>query len=826
MGGFTKLTGIQLLPASAKVSNVLGWPADRRIEHVSSPAHAPAHYSDSEPAPSEIYQDYLTAPKHVHNNHKEIHLAEDSEASGSSASLSYSEAPSDSDAPRISAAPSSPAALRKSAFTTPAVPGSSAAIDLSGSPVSPSYPSSQVVSSSSLDYNSAASPSSSIFLAAPNTPASTASSTASTASSTGSKVSSTDSKVSSTDPKASSSLSTESAPSSSITDVFNPPRSFAGPSYPPSKQNPQNYKFHPERSYPSPPLSPRSQLRRPSRGSPGFPGSPGPLGTPGGRPRNDDYKTRNPSQNWKNSLVRQDSPARFNSLLSLFHLPALYPSSENPGSQHIRRHFAPPPKPKAARIESSNKLKPSAILDRSAPGLAKPVYSEPKPAPSEPNPATSGPKPTASGPKPIPSGAKPTPSGPKPTPSGPKPSINVDKVDQLKSHILYYLPSPDLSQLAPVDIQTNYIETDHIKSKYSVYTPTKTVEPLKVNYVAESPKKTAEPIKPKYIVKKKTEEPIKSKYFVNALELKSTEPIKSENFVDDSKYFVDIPKEADNPIGSGFSVEIPEKTSKPFQSGNFVKLSGNSEEIKFDSWRFGAPIKPKRFKPLLNKPAEPIKSDFIDAISGTFVYNEPEAESSFDVLQARIDEKLQDVIDDIADEVDLGGDASEISIQLDIAGEPEEYKVDLVEIEQNDEPENFEQEATFRSEFDNMKIPEFPETTPEADVEPTTQYLIEIEDVEENENAEDNETEEDNQTPEEYDITEERDDNEVITDESKEDLNIIDDTNDSTENNNNDEENLLGSEFSFVIDYTEPEIQQLKVIKSKINNDLQRSSFS
>lgn len=780
MGGFTKLTGIQLLPASAKVSNVLGWPADRRIEHVSSPAHAPAHYSDSEPAPSEIYQDYLTAPKHVHNNHKEIHLAEDSEASGSSASLSYSEAPSDSDAPSISAAPSSPTALRKSAFTTPAVPGSSAAIDLSGSPVSPSSPSSQVVSSSSLDFNSAASPSSSIFLAAPNTPASTASST--------------DSKVSSTDPKASSSLSTESAPSSSITDVFNPPRSFAGPSYPPPKQNPQNYRFHPERSYPSPspPRSPRSQLRRPSRGSPGFPGSPGPLGTPGGRPRNDDYKTRNPSQSWKNSLVRQDSPARFNSLLSLFHLPALYPSSENPGSQHIRRHFAPPPKP----------------------------------APSEPNPATSGPKPTPSGPKPTPSVPKPTPSGPKPTPSEPKPSINVDKVDRLKSHILYYLPSPDLSQLAPVDIQTNYIETDHIKSKYSVYTPTKTVEPLKVNYVAESPKKTAEPIKPKYIVKKKTEEPIKPKYFVNALELKSTEPIKSENFVDDSKYFVDIPKEADNPIGSGFSVEIPEKTSKPFQSGNFVKLSGNSEEVKFDSWRFGAPIKPKRFKPLLNKPVEPIKSDFIDAISGTFVYNEPEAESSFDVLQARIDEKLQDIIDDIADEVDLDGDASEISIQLDIAGEPEDYKVDLVEIDQNDEPENFEQEAIFRSEFNNMKIPEFPETTPEADVESTTQYLIEIEDVEENENAEDNETEEDNQTPEEYDITEERDENEVNTDESKEDLNIIDDTNDSTENNNNDEENLLGSEFSFVIDYTEPEIQQLKVIKSKINNDLQRSSFS
>jgi len=444
-------------------------------------------------------------------------------------------------------------------------------------------------------------------------------------------------------------------------------------------------------------------------------------------------------------------------------------------------------------------------LDRSAPGLAKPVHSEPKPASSKPNPATSGPKPTLSGPKP-------TTSGPKPTPSEPKPSINVDKVDRLKSHILYYLPSPDLSQLAPVDIQTNYIETDHIKSKYSVYTPTKTVEPLKVNYVAESPKKTAEPIK--------------SKYFVNALELKSTEPIKSENFVDDSKYFVDIPKEADNPIGSGFSVEIPEKTSKPFQSGNFVKLSGNSEEVKFDSWRFGAPIKPKRFKPLLNKPAEPIKSDFIDAISGTFVYNEPEAESSFDVLQARIDEKLQDIIDDIADEVDLDGDASEISIQLDIAGEPEDYKVDLVEIDQNDEPENFEQEAIFRSEFNNMKIPEFPETTPEADVESTTQYLIEIEDVEENENAEDNETEEDNQTPEEYDITEERDENEVNTDESKEDLNIIDDTNDSTENNNNDEENLLGSEFSFVIDYTEPEIQQLKVIKSKINNDLQRSSFS
>ena len=800
MGGFTKLTGIQLLPASAKVSNVLGWPADRRIEHVSSPAHAPAHYSDSEPAPSEIYQDYLTAPKHVHNNHKEIHLAEDSEASGSTASLSYSEAPSDSDAPSISAAPSSPTALRKSAFTTPAVPGSSAAIDLSGSPVSSSSPSSPVVPTSSLDFNSAASPSSSIFLAAPNTPASTASST---------------------DSKASSPLSTEPAPSSSITDVFNPPRSFAGPSYPPPKQNPQNYRFHPERSYPSPspPRSPRSQLRRPSRGSPGFPGSPGPLGTPGGRPRNDDYKTRNPSQSWKNSLVRQDSPARFNSLLSLFHLPALYPSSENPGSQYLRRHFAPPPKPKAARIESSIKLKPSAILDRSAPGLAKPVYSEPKPASSKPNPATSGPKPTLSGPKP-------TTSGPKPTPSEPKPSINVDKVDRLKSHILYYLPSPDLSQLAPVDIQTNYIETDHIKSKYSVYTPTKTVEPLKVNYVAESPKKTAEPINPKYIVKKKTEEPIKSKYFVNALELKSTEPIKSENFVDDSKYFVDIPKEADNPIGSGFSVEIPEKTSKPFQSGNFVKLSGNSEEVKFDSWRFGAPIKPKRFKPLLNKPAEPIKSDFIDAISGTFVYNEPEAESSFDVLQARIDEKLQDIIDDIADEVDLDGDASEISIQLDIAGEPEDYKVDLVEIDQNDEPENFEQEAIFRSEFNNMKIPEFPETTPEADVESTTQYLIEIEDVEENENAEDNETEEDKQTPEEYDITEERDENEVNTDESKEDLNIIDDTNDSTENNNNDEENLLGSEFSFVIDYTEPEIQQLKVIKSKINNDLQRSSFS
>ena len=811
MGGFTKLTGIQLLPASAKVSNVLGWPADRRIEHVSSPAHAPAHYSDSEPAPSEIYQDYLTAPIHVHKNHKEIHLAEDIEASGSSASLSYAEALADSYAPNISAAPSSPAA--------PAVPSSSAAIDLSGSPASPSSPSSPFVSNSSSGFNSEASPSSSIFLAAPNTPSSTASSTDPTASSA--------------DPRASSPLSTQSAPSSSITDVFDAPRSFAGPSYPPPKQNPRNYRFYPEQNYPPPPppRSPRSQLRRPSRGSSGFPGSPGPLGAPAVRHHKDDYKTRNPPPSWKkNSLVRQDSPARFNSLLSLFHLPALYPSSENPGSQHTRRHFAPPPKPKTARIESSNKLKPSAILDRSAPGLAKPVHNEPKPTPNKPNPATSGPKPSQ--------------SVPKPTPSGPKPSINVDKVDRLKSHILYYLPSPDLSQLAPVDIQTNYIETDHIKSKYTVGTPTKTaeainvnyvaespkktVEPFKVNYVAESPKKTAESIKTKYIVKKETEEPIKSKYFVNAPELKTSEPIESENFVDDSKnieeaviakYFINIPKEAENPIESEFSVEIPEKTSKPFKSGNFVKLSGNSEEVKFDSWGFGAPIKPKRFKPLLNKPEEPFKSDFIDAISGTFVYDEPEAESSFDALQARIDEKLQDIIDDIADEVDLDGDASEISIQLDIAGEPEDYIVDLVKIDQNDEPENFEKEEIFRSEFDNLKIPEFSKTTPETDNEPTTEYIIEIEDMEENENLEDNETEEDNQTPEEYEFTEDRNDNEIQTDESKEDLNIFEDTNESTENNNDDEENLLGSEFSFVIDYTEPEIQQLKVIKSKINND-------
>ena len=74
-------------------------------------------------------------------------------------------------------------------------------------------------------------------------------------------------------------------------DVFDAPRSFAGPSYPPPKQNPRNYRFHPEQSYPPPPppRSPRSQLRRPSRGSPGFPGSSGPLGTPGSRPHQDDY---------------------------------------------------------------------------------------------------------------------------------------------------------------------------------------------------------------------------------------------------------------------------------------------------------------------------------------------------------------------------------------------------------------------------------------------------------------------------------------------------------------------------------------------------------
>ena len=682
MGGFTKLTGIQLLPASAKVSNVIGWPANRRIEHVPLPAHstdhAPAHNSDSEPAPSEIYQDYLTAPLHGHNTHKEIHLATDNEPSSSSSVPSYEAAPLTSSAASGSLTVSS-ASSALNAATTPRIRSDQSSPAASKFHVAHRFPSAHI---------SSGAPSSPVALSSSGAPSS---------------------------PVAPSSLIALNSPvalSSGASSTSTAPSSTAVPSYPASKNNPRKYRLSPGSIYSSSSSTHRSYSRQPSSRHPG--------------PRPSFPVTLKDPQQWNtNSLVRQDFPSRkegLSSLFSLFHLPSFYPITEDPTYRPIRRNFASPPKPK-----------PSPTVQPTLGGI-KPVQAEVKP------------------------------------------TINVDNANRLQNQILYYIPSPDLSKHAPVDIQSNFIETDQIKPKYIVDNPTKYEEPIKPKYIVDNPTKYEEPINPKYIVDNPTkyEEPIEIEYN-DKNSKKPEEPMKTK-FIDEFE----------------------------------------STKLKFNPWTFEDPIKPTRFKPASFKTQEPIKSNFIDVIPGTFidvipgtfVYNEPDVDRSFDVLQARIDEKLQGIIDDIVDEVEiLDGEESEINIEVNIAGDPEDYIVDLAGVEPGEGMEEL------RLQPEISEISGVFETTPGYDEEMSTKFMIEIESTESLNEIEDDQSYIGNDKNE---STEDKKESTEVKNESTEYKNESTEyKNESTEDKNEiqslDEENNIGAEFSFVIDYSEPDIEELKV---------------